>query len=133
MNLKEFRDSYHLVTGKASDVVRSTNYSLIAMIWILSKEDTKALAADYKTILIFIIISLGFDYLQYVIQSVIGAIKYRCDERKVADKSKIDEMPTSGYPECTPYLANLCFILKIIFAMIAMIQLAFTIYHSYLK
>ncbi len=126
MNLKEFRKDYHTVTGKASDVVRNTNYSLIAMIWILSKEDTNTLAL-YKSVLICIIISLGFDYLQYVVKAVIGALKYRYEEDKVKDKSKIDETLTDGYPECTPCLSNLCFVLKIIFAIMAMVQLAFAI------
>ncbi len=126
MTLKEFRDNYHTVTNKTSDIVRSTNYSLIAMIWILSKESACALE-NYKTILIYIIVSLGFDYLQYIVMGLSGAIKYRYDESKVADMSKIDETPTNGYPECTPCLAGLCFVLKIIFAIIAMYQLAFSI------
>ena len=39
MTLKEFRESYHNATGKASDLARSTNYSLIAIVWVLCGQD----------------------------------------------------------------------------------------------
>lgn len=126
MNLKEFRDSYQSVTGKASDVVRTTNYSLIAMIWILSKEDIGKLT-DYRCVLICITVSLGLDYLQYVITAIIGTWVYRKEEQKVEDKSKVDATLTNGYPECTPYISICFFILKIIFAVIAIVQLIFAI------
>lgn len=118
MTLKDFRESYHSATGKASELARSTNYSLIAIIWVLCGQDLEKVSS-YKCVLIWLLLSLAIDYMQYLIMALFGTIKYRYEESKVKDKSKIDETPTKGYPEITPYLTTFCFILKFVFALIA--------------
>ena len=118
MTLKEFRESYHNATGKASELARSTNYSLIAIVWVLCGQELDKVA-NYRCVLIWLLLSLAIDYLQYLIMALLGTLKYRCEENKVKDKSKIDETVTNGYPEITPYLTTTCFILKFVFALIA--------------
>lgn len=118
MTLKEFRESYHKATGKASDLARSTNYSLIAIIWVLCGQDLDKVP-NYRWVLIWLLLSLAIDYVQYLIMALFGTIKYRLDENKVRDKSKIDETPTDGYPEITPLLTTACFVLKFVFALVA--------------
>lgn len=124
MTLKEFRDSYHNTTGKASDLARSTNYSLIAIIWVLCGQDFEKVLL-YRHVLIWLLLSLAIDYMQYFIMAMIGIIKYRYEECKVKDKSKIDETPTNGYPEITPWLSTFCFVLKFVFAFVAVCCLLF--------
>jgi hypothetical protein len=51
--------------------------------------------------------------------ALIGTIKYRIEESNVKDKSKLDNTETEGYPECTPYISLACFVLKFLFAIIA--------------
>lgn len=118
MTLKDFRESYHAVTDKASSLCRTTNYSLIAIVWILCKEDISNIPT-YRCVFIWLLLSLGFDYLQYFLMALIGTMKYQSDENKVRDKSKIDETETDGYPWYTPKLSFACFILKFVFALIA--------------
>lgn len=118
MTLKDFRENYHGATSKASELARSTNYSLIAIIWVLCGQDLEKVSA-YKWVLIWLLLSLAIDYMQYLIMALFGTIKYRYEESKVKDKSKIDETPTNGYPEITPYLTTFCFIFKFVFALIA--------------
>lgn len=118
MTIKEFRESYHGVTDKASSLCRSTNYSLIAIVWILCKEDVNNILS-YRCALIWLLLSLSLDYFQYFIMALIGAIKYRIEERNVQDKSKLDDAVTEGYPEYTPYISLCCFVLKFFFAIIA--------------
>lgn len=118
MTLKDFRESYHNITDKASNLSRTTNYSLIAIVWILCKEDINNIPT-YRCVFIWLLLSLGFDYLQYFLMALIGTIKYRSEEDKVRDKSKIDETETDGYPSYTPYLSITCFVLKFVFALIA--------------
>ena len=118
MTLKEFRESYHNATGKASDLTRSTNYSLIAIVWVLCGQDL-AKVSSYRCVLIWLLLSLAIDYVQYLIMALFGTIKYRYEESKVRDKSKIDETPTNGYPEITPYLTTACFVLMFLFALVA--------------
>ena len=103
--LKEFRESYHNATGKASDLARNTNYSLIAIIWVLCGQDLNKVSS-YRCVLIWLLLSLAIDYVHYLIMALFGTIKYRYEESKVKDKSKIDETPTKGYPEITPYLTT---------------------------
>lgn len=126
MTLKEFRESYHNVTNKASDIARATNYSLIAVVWLLCEQD-KYNVQEYKYVLLFLLCSLAIDYLQYLIVSVVGAVKYRIDENKVEDKSKIDSIETTGYPEYTPYVSLILYILKFIATFIAVMFLLFSI------
>ena len=118
MTLKEFRESYHKATGKASDLARSTNYSLIAIVWVLSGQNIEKVSS-YRCVLIWLLFSLFLDYLQYLIMALFGLFKYRYEERKVKEISKIDETQTNGYPNITPYLTTFCFILKFFFAFIA--------------
>ena len=124
MTLKEFRESYHNATGKASDLARSTNYSLIAIIWVICGQDLDKVSS-YRCVLIWLLLSLAIDYVQYLIMALMGMIKYRYEESKVKDKSKIDETLTKGYPEITPWLTTVCFILKFVFAFIAVCCLLF--------
>ena len=118
MTLKEFRESYHNATGKASDLARSTNYSLIAIVWVLCGQDIEKVSS-YRCVLIWLLLSLAIDYVQYLIMALFGTMKYRYEESKVRDKSKIDETLTNGYPEITPYLTTACFVLKFLFALVA--------------
>lgn len=128
MTLKEFRESYHNATGKASDLARSTNYSLIAIVWVLCGQDLNKVAT-YRCVLIWLLLSLAIDYVQYLIMALFGTMKYRYEESKVRDKSKIDETPTNGYPEITPYLTTVCFVLKFLFALVAVCCLVCKLTH----
>ena len=128
MTLKEFRESYHNATGKASDLARSTNYSLIAIVWVLCGQDL-AKVSSYRCVLIWLLLSLAIDYVQYLIMALFGTMKYRYEESKVRDKSKIDETPTNGYPEITPYLTTACFFLKFLFARVAVCCLVCKLTH----
>lgn len=118
MTIREFRDSYHSVTDKASSLCRSTNYSLIAIVWILCEEDVNNIPS-YRCVLIWLLLSLSFDYLQYFLMAMIGTFKYRSEEGKVRDKSKLDETETDGYPWYTPYISIVCFVFKFVFAIFA--------------
>ena len=128
MTLKEFRASYHNATGKASDLARSTNYSLIAIVWVLCGQDLEKVSS-YRCVLIWLLLSLAIDYVQYLIMALFGMMKYRYEECKVRDKSKIDETPTNGYPEITPYLTTACFVFKFVFALVAVCCLVCKLIH----
>ena len=99
-------------------MARSTNYSLIAIVWVLCGQDLEKVSS-YRCVLIWLLLSLAIDYVQYLIMALFGTMKYRYEERKIRDKSKIDETPTNGYPEITPYLTTACFVLKFLFALVA--------------
>lgn len=128
MTLKEFRESYHGIIDKASSLHRTTNYSLIAIVWILCKEDLNNIPT-YRCVIIWLLLSLAFDYLQYFLMAMIGTFKYRSEEGKVRDKTKLDETETEGYPWYTPYISIVCFVLKFVFAIIAVCCLVFKLAH----
>lgn len=52
MKLKELRENYQNATTRASDLARSTNYSLIAIVWILCGQNLDTMG-DYNRILFF--------------------------------------------------------------------------------
>lgn len=122
MTLKEFRESYHSITDKASTLARGTNYSLIAIVWILCDENISNIDS-FKWVLLWLLLSLVMDFFQYLVPAIIGTIKYRCEEKKVKDKSQIDDTPTEGYPNCTPWITSSLFILKFNFSLKAVICL----------
>ena len=128
MQLKDFRDSYHKRTEKASDIVRGTNYSLIAIIWILSGQSIENVK-NYRIALVWLILSLVIDFTQYFIGAIIGTFKYRCEERRVQNgyygNNKEDNADVDGYPQITPWISIVCFVLKIVCSMIAVSRLLY--------
>lgn len=126
MKLDDFRESYHDITTKASNIARSTNYSLIAVVWVLCGQDVSKIET-YKYAILFIILSLICDYLQYLSMAFIGSIKYLIDEKKVSEDKSKDNTDEIGYPCYTPYISTTFFIFKFIFEIVAVIYLVYGI------
>lgn len=126
MTLKELRESYHQRSGKASDIARATNYSLIAVVWVLCGHDLTKISS-YKAVLILLIISLVFDFIQYLIPAYLGMRIYRREEKKVSNMDKIDKTKTEGYPEVTPHISDFCFCIKFCFLFLAVCCLVWKI------
>lgn len=122
MKLESLRENYYRATSKASEIARNTNYSLIAMCWIMCREKAENVP-DYKRVLIFLLLSLSFDYLQYLFKSIIGGFIYHRREKVFTDKGKMinDQKDVDGYPYWMPYITWLFFALKFICAIVAII------------
>lgn len=125
MKLKELKEDYHVRTGKASDLARTTNYSLIAIIWILCGEDIHKITT-YKIVLLFILLSLFFDFLQYSIQGIGEMIIYKRREKELLAKkpnSAIDDENIEGFSPCLRNVASILFDGKILLVFVSVILL----------
>lgn len=129
MKLGTLKEDYHKRTEKASDVARVTNYSLIAIVWVLCGQDINNVSS-YKWVLIWLLLALVMDYFQYLVPGLIGTFTYRIGENKNIDKKSLDEVEVDGYPNCTPYITITLFILKFVFSITAVIWLLCRVIHN---
>lgn len=122
MRIESLRDNYYKATSNASEIARNTNYSLIAMCWIMCREKVENVS-DYKWVLIFLLLSLTFDYLQYLFKGLVGGFIYHRREKIFTDKGKmvIDQKEVDGYPYWMPYITWLFFAIKFVCAIVAII------------
>jgi hypothetical protein len=87
MTLKDYRQTYYELSGKASDVARQLSFAGIAIIWIFKAGDNTKITIPHKLItpLIFFTVSLASDLLQYIIGTVIWGLFQRYHEKKSTD------------------------------------------------
>lgn len=70
MNTREMFESFDDATETLSNQVRYVNYSLIAVLWIISHQTvSELLMKENAIVLLLVVLSLLFDLLQYVWKS----------------------------------------------------------------
>lgn len=85
MKLSAILSQYTVDTTKASDICRQSNYSLIVICWILAKESIDNLV-NYKVVLFFVVMSLYFDFMQYLYRGIIEGKHFEDEESKAKDE-----------------------------------------------
>lgn len=85
MKLSAILSQYTIDTTKASDICRQSNYSLIVICWILAKESIDNLV-NYKVVLFFVVMSLYFDFMQYLYRGIIEGKHFEDEESKAKDE-----------------------------------------------
>ena len=84
MKLKDARDFYYFYSGKTSDLVRQLGLAGIAVIWIF-KYDVQGVPKIPPALLpplIFIVLGLALDFLQYATATFIWGIFQRHKEAR---------------------------------------------------
>ena len=114
MKLQAILDQYHQDSAQASDIARNLNYALLGVVWILSKETIDNLG-DYKLPLIFIVVSLASDFLQYFIKGLLEKCHFDKQEEKATDaEGNINEDYNGApYPTYIKKVAQLFYYLKL--------------------
>ena len=101
--LKDIKDDYEDLSGKASEVCRQLNFAGIGIIWIFNQTVPESVSPIINLInqqqinfpsalispLILFCISLGLDLIQYVISTFIWYGIYLCKHKKNIDDSTI--------------------------------------------
>lgn len=91
MKLSDILSQYAIDTTKASDLCRQSNYSLIAVCWILANESVDKVLG-YRIVLLFVIMSLFFDFIQYFYRGIVEGRHYDSEESNAKDDlGKINE------------------------------------------
>lgn len=124
MKLKDILSQYSLDTTKASDICRQSNYSLIAVCWILANESV-AILDGYKIILFFVVMSLFFDFIQYFYRGFFEGRHFDTEEAKAKnDLGKINEdYDASPYPRSLNSISTGIYYSKIVCTIIAFLIL----------
>jgi len=97
MKLKEYRKDYQEFSGKLSDNARKLAFAGIAIVWIFKqeKEDIFILPQLLKLSMLMFVITLSFDLLQYVYQTLTWGIFHRHFEKKLPNEDS--ELSASKY------------------------------------
>ena len=113
------QERYEFYTGKASDINRSLALAGIAVIWIFksSSEGITSIPNTLITPLIFLIISLGVDLIQYIIGGLIWWIYFLYKEQQ--KKKGKDIGKELDAPSAFPITLWILFIAKITSTIVA--------------
>jgi hypothetical protein len=129
MKISKMREDYDYFTGKVSEIVRQLNLAGVAIIWIfrVGKETGGVqYAASLKWVLGLFVLSLAFDLLQYIYQSVVwGSLNthyYRLHKNEEKD------IKVSG---AWNYIALVFFWLKAVLTMVSYVLLFKFIYEQF--
>lgn len=130
MKLKDILSQYTIDTTKASDICRQSNYSLIAVCWILAKESVDNLV-NYKIVLFFVVLSLYFDFIQYFYRGVMEGKHFDEQEAKAKDdKGIIDEQyDAMPYPVSLKTISTGLYYTKIACTFIAFLLLLWLLFY----
>lgn len=121
MILKNMREDRNKQTGKASDIARITNYSLLAVCWIICDKSFKQIN-NCEFAIICLVISLSADYLQYLIKSIaIGIIYWKRENKNSKDNGgHIDDNAiVDDYPSRIRIITWIFYFIKFSFTIIA--------------
>jgi hypothetical protein len=121
--IEDYREDFYAFTGKASEVNRQLALAGIAVIWIFKNPENslKLLPQELYKPLLFLIISLTIDLLQYVLGAIIWGIFFEIKEHQV--NKNIINNDNINAPNLLSWIITLLFFLKIIAMIIAYIGL----------
>ena len=119
-SLKEIRKDYYFFTGKVSENVRALCFSAVAIIWVF-KQETKGgmmLPEPLYWALLWVLVSLTMDFLQYFYGAVVWGYYSRIQE-------KLDPNQEAEYlaPRWFNWPTNAFYYLKVFFAVCVYLQI----------
>jgi hypothetical protein len=127
VKLSAAREAYYTHSGKASDVARSLAFAGIAVAWLFRTGEGAAARLDSKFLpaVLFLVIALALDLLQYVSQAFVWGAYHRWKERKLDD---ISTDPDVEPPGALNWPALVFFWSKFLFVIAAYYELYDTIW-----
>ena len=119
--LQDYRVAFYEFTGKVSDNVRALALASVAIVWVFKIQDDKTLSIpdDLQMALFMSVAALGFDFLQYLVNSFIWYCFYRSKEIEGCPEEK--EVYSNEWWNVPGYLF---FLLKIICLFISYYNIA---------
>src|SRR5680860_754515 len=111
----DYKEDYEYFTGKASEINRNLALAGIAIIWIFktTSETGIAIPQDLITPLIWLVISLSLDLLQYIVGGLIWLIFYRYQEYRI-NRKKIKANKNIKAPAVFPGILHFIYWSKLI-------------------
>tara|TARA_R110000765_G_scaffold171343_1_gene276232 strand:- start:725 stop:1153 length:429 start_codon:yes stop_codon:yes gene_type:complete len=118
--IDDYKKDYEYFTGKASDINRNLALAGVAIIWIFKTTSETGIAIPNQLIspLVWLIVSLGLDLLQYIAGGLIWLIFYRYQEQRI-DKKKIKAKKNIKAPPILPGILHFIYWSKLTANIIA--------------
>ena len=84
MTLKDFREAYYTLSGKASDITRQLGFAGLGAIWIFKygSAGSERVPNELVPAAVAIVLALLLDFLQYAVGSLVWGAFARYKERK---------------------------------------------------
>ncbi|HZW70555.1 MAG TPA: hypothetical protein VFF57_06740 [Hanamia sp.] len=126
MKLEEYRKSSREFSKSASDIIRQLALAGIAIIWVfkIEKPTDHLIPGELFKPLLFIVITLCIDFLQYFIPSIIWIIFYRRHEAKGTDPEL--DLKANKWLSLPGYI---CYFTKVLFLIISYVYIIDYILH----
>jgi len=117
MKLEEYKKDSYEFSKATSDLVRQFAFAGIAIIWIfkLDKPEKHLIPQELFRPLLFLVVTLAFDLLQYLFPTIIWSIFFRYHEKK--NNGHVEKDVKASTWLSFPGWA--CFIIKILTLVIA--------------
>lgn len=118
--IDDYKKDYEYYTGKASEINRSLALGGIAVIWIFRTtiSGEPVIPQVLLTPLIWLVVALGLDLLQYVGGGLIWLIYYRFKESQI-DRKAIPADSDIKAPKILPFIIHIFYWTKLISTGIA--------------
>lgn len=133
MKLSDIRNDYFTYSTRVSEIIRNINFAGIAMLWVLSHEETEIFFCNNENLipLRFLVLSMVTDVLQYLLQTIIWYRFYTCKKKELL-KKQVEDVESSIVNEKELYsIIPWCFWgLKILFTIIAFIFIAVILFSN---
>lgn len=118
MNVSDKNDEFNEASSTLSSLIRGVNYSFVAIVWILSKENVNNIN-QFSWIILLSVSSLIFDICQYLWKTISTWFSFRKSEREDPDENESNHF----FPYIIPIVTWIFMGLKIICCLISSIIL----------
>ena len=100
MRVKDYKKVYQEFSGKLSDNTRKLAFAGIAIVWIFKqgKNGTFILPDLLKLAILMFVITLSFDLLQYIYQTIIWGFFHRYYEKKFGEDYELTAPKYFNWP-----------------------------------
>jgi len=100
MKVKDYKKVYQEFSGKLSDNTRKLAFAGIAIVWIFKqgKNGTFILPDLLKLAILMFVITLSFDLLQYIYQTIIWGFFHRYYETKFSEDYELTASKYFNWP-----------------------------------
>ncbi|AMC10222.1 hypothetical protein Lupro_02680 [Lutibacter profundi] len=132
--IDDYKKDYEYFTGKASEINRSLALGGIAIIWIFKTTSNNVTSIPDILILplIWLVVALGLDLLQYIVGGIIWWIYYKFKESEVK-KGKILADADIKAPSILPGIIHLIYWSKLTSTIIAYYFLFAFLYSKFIE
>lgn len=132
--IDDYKKDYEYFTGKASEINRSLALGGIAIIWIFKSTSSGDTSIPSPLIppLIWLVIALGFDLLQYIVGGLIWFIYYRYKEYQI-NHNIISSDKDIKAPNILPLIIHIIYWSKLVSTIVAYYLLLTFLYAKFIE